>query len=111
VNGIVADWTASLTREEVVARCAEGEVPCGPINSIADIFADAQFAARGDLARVQDPRAGEVVVPAPLPFLSATPGRLEHLGAAMGAHNDAVYRGLLALDDAELAELRDAGAI
>jgi succinyl-CoA:(S)-malate CoA-transferase subunit B len=111
VNRIVSDWSATLTREEVVAACAEGEVPCGPINSIADIFADAQFAARGDLLKVQDPRAGEVVVPAPMPFLSATPGRLKHLGEAMGAHNDDIYRGLLGLGDAELEALESAGVI
>jgi crotonobetainyl-CoA:carnitine CoA-transferase CaiB-like acyl-CoA transferase len=111
VNGIVADWTATLTREEVVAACAAGEVPCGPINSIADIFADAQFAARGDLLTVQDARAGQVTVPAPLPFLSATPGRLRHLGAAMGAHNAEVYQGLLGLGAEELAELQAAGVV
>jgi crotonobetainyl-CoA:carnitine CoA-transferase CaiB-like acyl-CoA transferase len=111
VNRIVSDWTSTLTREEVVAACAEGEVPCGPINSIADIFADPQFAARGDLLRVQDPRAGEVVVPAPMPFLSATPGRLRHLGAALGAHNEEVYRGLLGLGAEELAELKSAGVV
>ena len=111
VNRIVADWTATLTREEVVAACAEGEVPCGPINSIADIFRDEQFAARGDLLRVQDPRAGEVVVPAPMPFLSATPGRLQHLGAALGAHNDEIFRGLLGLDSAELDALKADGVV
>lgn len=111
MNRIVAEWTATMTREEVVAVCAEGQVPCGPINSIADIFADEQFAARGDLVHVQDPRAGEVVVPAPMPFLSATPGRLQHLGEAMGAHNEEVYRGLLDLSAEELNELKAAGVV
>jgi crotonobetainyl-CoA:carnitine CoA-transferase CaiB-like acyl-CoA transferase len=111
VNGIVADWTRSLPRAEVIARCAEGEVPCGAVNSIADIFAEEQFAARGDLVTVQDPRAGAVTVPAPMPFLSATPGRLHHLGAAMGAHNEAVFRGLLGLSAEELAQLKSAGVV
>jgi succinyl-CoA:(S)-malate CoA-transferase subunit B len=111
VNRIVAEWTGTLTREEVVAACAAGEVPCGPINSIADIFADEHFAARGDLVRVNDPRAGEVVVPAPMPFLSGTPARLEHLGAAMGAHNEEIFLGQLGLAPAELEELKAAGVV
>ncbi|NIP72590.1 MAG: CoA transferase, partial [Gammaproteobacteria bacterium] len=64
VNAIVSDWSGGLPREEVVARCAEAGVPCGAINSIADIFAEEQFHARGDLLTVQDERAGEVTVPA-----------------------------------------------
>jgi len=111
MNRAVSDWTSTLTREEVVARCAEGGVPCGPINSIADIFADEQFAARGDLMHVQDARAGEVVVPAPMPFLSATPGKLKHLGEAMGAHNEDVYRGLLGLSADEMSKLQSEGVI
>ena len=111
VNRIVSEWTAGLTRDEVLARCAEGEVPCGPINSIADIFAEEHYAARGDLLKVNDPRAGEVVVPAPMPFLSATPGRLEHLGQAMGAHNEEVFCRWLGLSAGELDELKAAGIV
>ncbi len=111
MNRIVAGWSRTLTRDEVVAACARGEVPCGPIYSIADIFADEQYAARGDLVTVDDPRAGKVTVPAPMPFLSGTPGRLEHLGEAMGAHNAAVFEDWLGLSEGELAELKREGVI
>lgn len=111
VNGIVADWMASLDRDEVMARCLAGEVPIGPINSIADIFADPHIAARGSLLSVEDARVGEVVVPNVVPRLSATPGRLASLGPDLGQHNDAVYRGRLGLDDETLAALRAAGVI
>jgi len=111
VNKIVSDWTSTLTREEVIAACAEGEVPCGAVNSIADIFAEPQFAARGDMLTINDPRAGEVTVPAVFPFLSATPGRVEHLGAAMGAHNDQVFRQNLGLSEEELEDLKGQGVI
>ena len=36
------------------------QVPCGPINSIAEIFADPQYAARENIKFVRDPRIGEI---------------------------------------------------
>ena len=111
MNRVVSDWSGSLTRDEVVAKCGEAGVPCGPIYSIADIFADPHFAARGDLRTVQDPRAGKVTVPAPMPFLSATPGRLDHLGQALGAQNTQVFSEWLGISEEELAELKKGGVI
>jgi len=105
LNGIVAAWTGSLARDEVIRRCCDGEVPCGPINSIADIFADEQFRVRDTLTRVADDRAGEMTVPGVMPRLSVTPGRIRHLGRALGADNEEVYGRWLDLDAAALAGL------
>ena len=49
--------------------------------------------------------------PAVVPKLSATPGAVERLGPALGEHSDAVYGGLLGLDTARIAALREAGVI
>lgn len=111
VNALVADWIGSLSRDEVMQRCLAGEVPIGPLNSIADIFADEQFQARGNLLTVHDPRAGDVVVPNVVPRLSATPGRFGSLGPDLGAHNDEIYRERLGLSEAEMAQLRADGVI
>jgi len=90
VNALVAQWSAGLTREQALARLRDGEVPSGPIYSIADIFEDPQFAAREDIVRVGDHRSQPIAIPATMPRLSATPGGIEHLGPALGEHNDAV---------------------
>ena len=50
-------------------------------------------------------------VQAPVARFSATPARIDHLGAALGAHNDAVYGGLLGLNEAELSRLQADGTI
>jgi succinyl-CoA:(S)-malate CoA-transferase subunit A len=107
VNQIVVEWVASLSRDEVMAKCLEEEVPVGKVNSIADIFEDEQYAARGNLARLEDPHgAGEVVVPGVIPRLSATPGRITTLGPTLGDATDDVMRELLGLAASEIDRLR-----
>ena len=111
VNGIVADWTTSFGREEVIAKCAQGGVPCGPICSIADIFEEEQYWARDSIMRVPDPRLGELAVQGVVPKLSGTPGKIKHLGVAMGAHNQEIYREELGLSQQEYERLQAAGVL
>jgi succinyl-CoA:(S)-malate CoA-transferase subunit A len=105
VNAIVIDWVASLDRDEVLRLCLEEEVPVGKVNSIADIFDDEHFAARGNLAHILDAELGDIVVPGVVPTLSATPGRIDSLGPTLGNATDAVMRELLGLTAAELQRL------
>ncbi len=111
VNALVAEWSATMSQAELLEKCRQGDVPCGPINDIADIFADPQFAARGNLVEMDDPRAGKVTVPSTLPRLSKTPGRLNTLGPALAAHNEEIFGELLGLSPEELRGLRSKGAI
>lgn len=106
VNGLVTEWALSLTREELLARCIAKEVPVGKLNSIADIFEDEHFQARGNLAEVPDSDLGKVVVPNVVPTLSETPGRISNLGPPLGNATYEVMRELLELSAAEIARLR-----
>ncbi len=107
VNQMVIEWVGARDRDEVMARCLAAEVPVGKVNSIADIFADEHFQARGNLACVHDPELGGVVVPNVVPTLSATPGRITGLGPRLGESTDAVLRDLLGLAADEIARLRE----
>ena len=111
VDGLVAAWTGGQARAAVLARCRDGAVPCGPINTIADIFADPQFAARRVLETIVDPEAGEMVVPGVLPRLSETPGRIASLGPALGASNAEIYGVRLGLDAETIAALKEKGVV
>mgnify|MGYP003976751747 FL=1 len=111
IDGAVRNFTLANPSAEVVAICAGGEVPCATINSIADIFADPQFDARGTLHRMQHALLGEVVVPDVLPRLSGTPGTIENLGPALGNWNDEVYGKRLGLSPSEREELQKNGVI
>jgi succinyl-CoA:(S)-malate CoA-transferase subunit A len=106
VNQIVTEWIGSLDREEVIQRCLENQVPVGKVNSIADIFSDEHFQARGNLARVEAEGLGEVVVPGVLPTLSETPGRITNLGPPLGNATYEVMRDLLGISAADIERMR-----
>ncbi len=97
VNQIVVEWVGSLYREEVMQRCLNKQVPVGSVNSIADIFADEHFQARGNLAPRETEGLGEVVVPGVLPRLSESPGRITNLGPPLGNSTYEVMSDLLGL--------------
>lgn len=106
VNGIVAEWVVSLTAAEVEARCQEAQMPCGLLYSVADIFADPQYAARGNVVSIEDPRVGTFAAPNVVPVLSETPGRINSLGPALGEHNTEILEGLLGLSREQLAAFK-----
>jgi len=84
IDGAVEAFTKAHTLSEVIARCTAGDVPCGAINSIEDIFADEHFAARGVLAEFVHETLGKLIVPNVLPRLSETPGEIGSLGPRLG---------------------------
>lgn len=92
VDAFVTHWTSAMTRDEVLAACEEGQVPCGPVYSVAEIFADPQYAARGNLVEITDPRVGDLTLPNVCPRLSETPGKLRWAGRALGADNAEVRK-------------------
>ena len=111
IDGLVTKFTRSYKQSEVLQMCTDGDVPCGAINSVADIFEDPQFEARDNLLCFTDPAAGEIVIPGVIPKLSKTPGRVKHVGPPLGDGIDAVYGNLLGLSADEIAALKDKGVI
>ena len=64
-------------------RAGRPRCPSGPLNSIADIFEDPQYAHRETIV-TEDSRIGPLAVPGTLPALSDTPGEIHWLGPALG---------------------------
>ncbi|MFP6700004.1 MAG: CoA transferase [Alphaproteobacteria bacterium] len=111
IDGAVSCFTTAYSTKEVVEICSRGEVPCSAINSIADIFEDPQFEARGTLQRIQHALLGEIVIPDVLPRLSGTPGAIDGLGPRLGDWNDKVYGERLGIGAGEMEKLRRDGII
>ncbi|ATE58633.1 CaiB/BaiF CoA transferase family protein [Thauera sinica] len=103
-------WVAAHDEAAVLAALAAAEVPASRIYSVADMFADPQFLARGMLETVKLPDGRDCRVPGIVPRLSDTPGSTEWIGPALGEHNDAVLGGL-GYTPEQIAALRAAGAL
>jgi formyl-CoA transferase len=111
IDAAISAWTGARTRDEALAGLRAAEVACGPIQSIADIVADAQFLARGMFERVTLPDGQPVRIPAVVPRLTATPGHTRWIGPELGSHTAAVLRELAGASEAELEALAAAGVI
>lgn len=111
IDEIVRKFTSSLPMLEVAERLDKFEVPVSPIYSIADIFADQQYHARGSIIEVEDERVGKVHMQGIVPKLSRTPGSVRNLGRPMGADNRTVFTERLGVSEAEFAILQQAGVI
>ncbi|MCM5569935.1 CoA transferase [Burkholderiaceae bacterium FT117] len=111
VDAMVEQWTRAHDAAEIVALMNDSGVPVAKVYTIADIFADPHFAARGMLAKVPHPRLGEVVLPGVVPRLSETPGEIREPGHLLGADTDAVLSKTLGLTDERIAALRAAGVV
>ncbi len=111
VDDFVTAWTRTHDRDDLLRLCEQGQVPCGPVYAIDEIFADPHYAARGNIATVEHAAAGTLRIPAVVPRLSATPGRIGSLGPALGEHTDVILRDILGRTADEIAALRAAKAV
>mgnify|MGYP001447292433 CR=1 FL=1 len=110
INGVVAEWTMTLTADEVVARCVAADVPVATAFTAADVFADPHVAARGDLVTVDDPVAGPMRQQAPYPRRVGEPPAAPTGAPRLGEHTAEVLADL-GLTAAEQAALADQGVI
>jgi crotonobetainyl-CoA:carnitine CoA-transferase CaiB-like acyl-CoA transferase len=101
-----ADWLAALEA---------AKVPCGAINNLAEVFADPQIEARQMVTEWQHPVKADLRLVASPIKLSATPVRGPGSGGLppplLGQHTDEVLRSVLNYSDAQLAGLKQQGAI
>ena len=104
--------THFLTRpaDDWVADLQALNVPAGPINDLADVFADPQVLHRQMLLEMPHPTLGDIKQTGlPIKF-SRTPGGLELPPPLLGEHNGPILRDL-GYSDAEIAELVERAVI
>jgi len=103
---LLRQTTVMRTTREWIAALEAAGVPCGPINRIDEVFADAQVRSRGLRIEMPHPLAGTVpLVANPMRF-SQSPVSYRHAPPTLGAHSDEVLAQWLGLDAERLAALR-----
>ncbi|RJG12606.1 CoA transferase [Pseudomonas cavernicola] len=108
---LIRQATVFKTTGEWVTALEQAGVPCGPINDLAQMFADPQVQARG--LRVELPHAlGGTVPQVASPIrLSETPVQYRNAPPLLGEHTVEVLQKVLGLDAAQVEALRQAGVV
>ena len=97
-----ADWLELLER---------ARVPCGAINSLAEVFADPQVQARQMVTTWAHPLQSDLKLVASPIRMSATPARTDLPPPLLGQHTDEVLQTVLGLTPAQLLDLHDKGVV
>jgi crotonobetainyl-CoA:carnitine CoA-transferase CaiB-like acyl-CoA transferase len=105
------ELTAQRTTADWIAALEPAGVPCGPINTLAQVFADPQVQARGARVEIPHPLAGKAEVVSNPMRLSTSPVTYRRPPPGLGEHTDEVLSTLLDLGTGELEDLRSAGVI
>jgi len=110
LDAAVGSWIAERPRSEVLAAFEKAEAAVAPIQDIRDVMTDPQYQALDTVTTVDDPDLGPLRMQNVLFRLSSTPGAIRWAGRPHGADTERVLTEL-GLADAELATLREEGAV
>ena len=105
---IAAMRQVTLTRPTAEwVECFEAiGVPCGPINTIAQVFEDLHVKAHGTAISMSHPLGGQIPLVANPIRLSETPIEYRMAPPMLGQHTREVLRDVLGLDEQRIADLR-----
>jgi crotonobetainyl-CoA:carnitine CoA-transferase CaiB-like acyl-CoA transferase len=84
--------TAEHTRQHWLARLDAAGIPCGPINTYAEAFADPQIRAREMVVEIEHPTLGRVQTPGSPIKMSETPPVVARPAPLLGEHTREVLR-------------------
>ncbi len=103
--------TIQRTTVDWIARLEAVGVPCGPINTLAEVFADPQVQARGLRVDMEHPGTGMVPQVASPVRMSETPVAYHRAPPLLGEHTDEVLASVLGISQQEIAALRERGVV
>ncbi|WP_234194278.1 CaiB/BaiF CoA transferase family protein [Pseudacidovorax sp. NFM-22] len=103
--------TRTRSTRDWIALLEQHAVPCGPINTVADVFEDPQVIARGLRMTMPHPQAGPVPMVASPIRLSDTPVSYRAAAPQLGQHTREVLTDHLGLSAEAIQQLFDQGVL
>ncbi|MNV68962.1 Succinyl-CoA:(R)-benzylsuccinate CoA-transferase subunit BbsF [compost metagenome] len=108
---LIRQATVFKTTSEWVAQLEQAGVPCGPINDVAQMFADPQVKARGLAIELPHALAGMVPQVASPIRLSETPVEYRFAPPLLGEHTLEVLQRVLGLNAGAVSAFKASGVL
>lgn len=102
-----------ITRDKAdwMALCDQIGIPSGPINDVAQVFADPQVEAREMVTQVMHPTIGSLSLVASPMKIPTNPANVRYPPPLLGQHTAEILQELLGYDETMVAQLRRDGAV
>lgn len=110
LSALLRQAFAAWDRASLIAALDQAGVPCGPINSVAEVFDDPQVKHREMLMKMPHPCGVDVSqVASPMRF-NEQPVQYRHAPPTLGQHSEEILH-MLGYDTGRIESLRAAGVI
>jgi len=111
LDDLVTHWTMQHGIAALESVLADANVPATRVFTIADIFGDPHYRARGSIVQAPDDELGEIAMAQVVPRLSGTPGAVRHAGRRIGQDTRRVLHDLLGFPDERIDALAASGVV
>jgi len=110
VFGAIEEWTMTKTKFEVMEICNPLDIPVGPILSMKELAEEPSLRETGTIVECDHPERGPYLSVGCPVKLSANDVKVER-SPLLGEHSDEILGDVLGYSEAEIAALKEAGAV
>jgi formyl-CoA transferase len=106
----IEQFTRTMTKFEAMDLFNKHDIPCGPILSMKEIAEEQSLRATGTVVEVDHPTRGKYLTVGNPIKLSDSPADVRR-SPLLGEHTDEILKDVLKVSAAELAEIKNSGAV
>jgi|SoiMethySBSTD1v2_1073268.scaffolds.fasta_scaffold176194_2 formyl-CoA transferase len=106
----IEQWTMTMSKFEVMAKCNAVDIPVGPILSMKEIAEEESLRKTGTVVEVDHPTRGKYLTVGNPIKLSDSPCEVQR-SPLLGEHTDEILRDVLGYSASEVTEIKGSGAI
>ena len=110
VEPLLTDWLSTRTKREAMERGQAEGLPVSALNTMEDVFNDPHLRERAFFETVEQPAAGDVVMPGLPLHMSDTPGEVRP-APTLGEHTSEVLTEALGYSMQDITVLRQRGVV
>lgn len=111
IDPVVEKWVSEREADEIIDSLHKARVPCGRINTPAEVASHPQIKARNIIVNLDYPGLGAFPFPGVAIRFNETPGEIKRRAPQVGEHNEEVYGAILNYSAAEIKRFRETGVI